>query len=79
MTGGTIGPSKLIVIRKNECGQEIPIRVNLNKALYDPRERILVMPGDTLILQYTLSEEIANAALNAVGLNLLWQLFQDDN
>ncbi len=75
--GGSIGPSKLIVIRKNECGDEIPIRVDLNRALYNADERLLVMPGDTLILQYTLAEEFANAALNAVGLNLLWQFLRD--
>lgn len=76
---GVLGPSKLIVIRKNDCGQEIPIRVNVSKAVYDPRERILVRPGDTLILQYTVLEEIGNAALNAIGLNLIWQFFQNGN
>ncbi len=69
--GGIIGPSRLIVLRKNECGDEIPIKVDMNRALVDPSHRILVMPGDTLIMQYTLKEEILNVALSIFNFNYL--------
>ena len=71
---GTIGaaPSDLIVLRKLPCGGQIPIRIDLNKALEDPSQRILVQPGDTLILRFTLGEELYNAALSLVQLNFLY-------
>jgi hypothetical protein len=37
----------------------VPIRVDLRKALRDPRERILVQPGDMLILQEKPCEAVA--------------------
>lgn len=69
--GGPIGPSRLIVIRKNDNGTEIPIKVDMNRALIDASHRIQVLPGDTLIMQYTLKEEIFNAILNAFNFNYL--------
>ncbi len=71
--GGTgIGPSELIVIRKLPCGGQIAIKIDLNKALADGGERILVQPEDTLILRYTIAEEIANAALRTISFNFLF-------
>lgn len=70
--GGSIPASNLIVLRKLECGGQIPIRVNLNRALTNPGERILVQPEDTLILRYTVAEEIYNAALSLVQFNFLF-------
>jgi protein involved in polysaccharide export with SLBB domain len=55
---GFDNPSLLVVVRRLPNGGQLPIRVDLNQALRDPRERILVRPGDLLILQ-----EMPNAAL----------------
>jgi hypothetical protein len=58
LTGG-IGnpsPSQLTVIRRTPKGGQITIRVDLNRAAQDPRERVLVQPGDFLILQESLGE-----------------------
>lgn len=59
-------PSKLLVVRKLECGGTVVIKVNINKALTDASQRILVQPEDTLILQYTIPEELYNAMLNLI-------------
>lgn len=69
--GQACSPSNLIVLRKRPCGGEIAIRVDLKRALMDPSERILVMPGDTLILKYTPCEEICNLALRVFSINYL--------
>ena len=74
--GGLIGPSKLVVLRKNDCGQEIPIEIDLNRAVTDPSHRILVQPEDTLILQYTLHEEIMNTLLSMIQFNILFNGFR---
>lgn len=53
---GSPNPSLLAVIRKTpNCGQVV-IRVDLNEAMRDPRENILVQPGDVLLLQETPQE-----------------------
>jgi hypothetical protein len=71
-TRGGLPPTNLIVVRKLPCGGQVPIRVDLKKALLDESERILVQPGDTLILRYTLCEEIYNTALGLLQFNYLF-------
>ena len=55
---GSPSPSLMTVLRKTKCNGLVKIKVDLNKALNDPRENILVQPGDTLILQETPGEAI---------------------
>ena len=55
---GNPSPSQVTVIRKCPGNRQISIRVDLNKAMQDPRERILVQSGDVLILQETLGESL---------------------
>jgi hypothetical protein len=71
--GPVIGknPSRLIVIRKLECGGNLAIKVDTNRAMTDDSQRILVQPEDTLILQYTIGEELYNAALNMIQFQFL--------
>lgn len=38
------------VVRPLGCDRRLPIRVDLAEALRDPRENILILPGDTLVL-----------------------------
>jgi protein involved in polysaccharide export with SLBB domain len=56
---GSPSPSLLTVVRRTPNGEQVAIRVNLNEALRDPRERILVQPKDVLILQETPQEAFA--------------------
>ena len=69
--GGPCGPSRALVVRQVPGCGEIVIRVDLNRALTDPRERILVQPEDVIIVQYTLPEEIANATLGLLPFYLI--------
>ena len=64
--GGGFGgatPTQLFVIRKGGCGQEYNISVDLRRAMEDPSQRILIQPGDTLILRYKPHEELLNFGL----------------
>jgi hypothetical protein len=72
--GSTIGatPSRAIILRKTCNGGELPIRVDLRRALVNPSERILIQPEDTVIVQYTFVEEIYNAALRTISFNFLF-------
>jgi protein involved in polysaccharide export with SLBB domain len=50
---GNPSPSLLVVVRRTPGGGQVAIRVDLERALKDPRERLLVRAGDLLLLQET--------------------------
>jgi hypothetical protein len=56
---GFPSPSLVSVIRKTKGSGQLVINIDLNTALRDPRERIIVQPGDLLVLQQTLGEAFA--------------------
>lgn len=60
---GGVPPGMLYILRKTPCNGQITIEVDLAKAAQDPRERPLVMPGDTLILRYKPCEEVLNFSI----------------
>ncbi len=71
---GNPSPSLLIIVRKLPGGNQIPIKVDLNKAMVDRRERILVKPGDLLILQELPGEALARYVSNSLfNFTLSWQ------
>jgi hypothetical protein len=75
---GDDNPSLLIVVRRLPDGRQIPIRVDLNRALQDARERILVQPGDVLILQETPCAALARYFGRTVfNFSVAWQFFHD--
>jgi hypothetical protein len=73
---GGVPPGILYILRKTPCNGQITIEVDLAKAAVDPRERPLVMPGDTLILRYKPCEEVLNFSIGTFftfGLQALLQ------
>jgi hypothetical protein len=68
---GFPSPSLLSVVRKTRGGGQVVIRVDLNRALRDPRERILVKAGDVLILQETPQEALARYFTTVFRFNFL--------
>jgi protein involved in polysaccharide export with SLBB domain len=70
---GQPSASLLVVLRKTAEGGQVSIRVDLNLALHDPRERILVHAGDVLILQERPTEALARyASQTFANFNLIW-------
>ncbi|MBN8604472.1 MAG: polysaccharide biosynthesis/export family protein [Planctomycetes bacterium] len=63
MNIGGVPPGRLYILRKTPCNGQIAIEVDLARAINNPRERPLVQPGDTLILQYKPEEEVLNFGL----------------
>ncbi|HEY7310623.1 MAG TPA: polysaccharide biosynthesis/export family protein [Gemmataceae bacterium] len=64
---GQPSPTLLTVIRKLPDGGQIPIRVDLGRAVRNPRERILVQPGDFLVLQETPGQAITRYTTQMLG------------
>ncbi len=55
---GNPSPKLLTVLRRVPGRGQVPIRVDLNKALRDPRESLIIEPGDILILQESKEQAI---------------------
>jgi hypothetical protein len=70
-----IPPSRAIILRKIPGRRQIAIKVDLCQALQNPAERILIQPEDTIIVQYTLLEELGNMALGLIRFNFLFNGF----
>jgi protein involved in polysaccharide export with SLBB domain len=68
---GFPSPSLISIIRHTANGGQVTIRVDLNRALVDARERILIQPKDTIILQETPSEAFVRYASTVIKFNLL--------
>ncbi len=64
-------PSQAFIVREMPCGNSITMKVDLNRALQNRGERVMIQPGDVIVLRYTLTEEISNALLNLVQFNFL--------
>jgi protein involved in polysaccharide export with SLBB domain len=69
---GFPSPSLLTVLRRTADGGQVNIRVDLNKAMRDPRERILVQAGDVLLLQETPDEAFGRYLSQTFRLNYLY-------
>jgi protein involved in polysaccharide export with SLBB domain len=73
---GGVPPGMLYILRKTPCNGQITIEVDIARASQDPRERPLIMPGDTLILRYKPGEELLNFGIGSFftfGLQALLQ------
>ena len=70
-----VPPSQAVVLRNVGGREQIAIRVNLNDALTNTNERILIMPGDTILVHYKFEEELTNALLSMIRFNFLFNGF----
>ena len=55
-------PTEIILLRQIPGDRQLAIRIDLNDAINDPRERLLIQAGDTIILRFKPQEEILNFA-----------------
>jgi hypothetical protein len=67
---GNPSPSLLSVVRKTPNGGQVVIRIDLNDALRDPRENILVQSEDVLVLQETPDEAITRYFAQVLQINI---------
>jgi hypothetical protein len=72
---GRPSPSLLTVIRRTPGGQHVAIRVDLNRAVRDARENILIQAGDILILQETPAEAVARYFTQTFGFGHISRLY----
>jgi len=70
---GAPSPSLVSIIRRTPGGGQVAIRVDLNRALRDPRERILIQPRDVVLLQETPNEAVTRYITQVFKFNFFWQ------
>ena len=58
----------MIVLRKTN-GEHIPIEVDLKRAMTDSRERIRIVPGDFITLEYKPLPLLGNLAIGMFRFN----------
>jgi len=68
---GNPSPSLVTVLRQTCAYGQIPIRVDLNRAFRDRRERIRILPGDIVVLQETPEEAVTRYLTSVFRLNFL--------
>ncbi len=76
---GSPSPSLLTILRKTPKGGQVAIRVDLNEAMRDPRENILVQAEDVLILQETPNESTTRYITQVFQINLFQNLRRNGN
>ena len=69
--GQAFPPSEAIIIRDLPCGGSIAMRIDLNRALENKSERVLIKPNDVVMLRYTLAEQLGNTAMRLLQINYI--------
>jgi hypothetical protein len=72
LRGSTVAPSEITVLRESAGKKQLSIKINLRRALADPSQRLLIKPGDVIILDYTTLELWENLILNTFPFNTLF-------
>ncbi|MEM9364747.1 MAG: polysaccharide biosynthesis/export family protein [Planctomycetota bacterium] len=71
LAGGTPGyilePTRVLILRKLPDGRQMNIRVDLDRAMSDPKERILIRPDDVVMLQQKPHKSVINVTMNWLG------------
>lgn len=70
-----VPPTELIVLRQIPGDRQLAVRIDLNDTINDPKQRILVKPGDTLLLRFKPQEEVINFVSNIFFTFGIRQLF----
>jgi len=78
ISGGAnqVEPTELIVLRKLPGNRQLAIKVDLSEAVNNPQARLLVAPGDTLLLRFSPEEELLNAAISVFFTYGIRELFR---
>ena len=69
--GYVIPPTRVMIIRELPDGRQLPIRVDLDRARRDPKQRIFIKENDLVILSFKPGAGAVNTVLNIFNLSLL--------
>lgn len=70
--GHLVRPTRVIILRELPDGRQLPIRVDLARAMVDQKERILIQPNDVVMLQFKPHQMFFNGVLNTLNFSLIF-------
>ena len=73
---GTVFPPTRAIVLRELCGEQVPIEVNLKRAMLDPSERIRIEPGDFIMLEYRPTELFGNILVSTFRVNAFVNAFR---
>ncbi len=73
---GTPSPVLVNVLRKLPNGQQVNIRIDLGRAMQDPRERIYIQANDFIVMQEKPGEALGRYLYQTFRFNYFQQIFQ---
>ncbi len=59
--------TRVLILRTLADGRQLPIRVDLDRAMKDSKERIRILPNDVVMVQQKPSGSILNVTMNWIG------------
>ncbi len=68
--GYVVRPTRVIILREMPDGRQLPIRVDLARAMTDQKERILIQPNDVVMLQFKPGQAVFNSVLNTLNFSV---------
>ena len=81
LAGGRVGnlkePTRVLILRKLPDGRQIAIRVDLDRAMQDEKERILIQNEDVVMLHFKPGSSFVYGFFNWVNVTLLPSTFVD--
>lgn len=72
--GHLVRPTRVIILREMPDGRQLPIRVDLARAMTDQKERILIQANDVVMLQFKPQQALANGVLNFFNFSIVNKL-----
>lgn len=69
--GHMVRPTRVIILREMPDGRQLPIRVDLARAMTDQKERILIQPNDVVMLQFKPGQAVFNGVVNMFNWSFL--------
>jgi protein involved in polysaccharide export with SLBB domain len=83
LSSGNVGamrePTRVLVLRKLPDGRQLPIRVDLDRAIQDEKERILIQPEDVVMLQFKPGSAAVVSTLNYMPSSVVFRPFFTNN
>ena len=74
--GGVVPATQVTVLRKCGC-EQVAIDVDLRYALADPSERVIIQPGDLVVLEFRKNERAINSIASVFQIGGIFNLFRN--
>lgn len=74
---GNIMPATQVTIMRKCNGRQISIDVDLRDAGTNPNERVIIQPGDMIVLEYRPRELMINSALSVLQIGGIFNVFRN--